>query len=80
MRRYKCCMHSMSGFSGKKLPRPIPAEQLQMMLGAGGAFRSWSASHPTIPEMTAGWPFLFAQPLMGYGPKMLRTDHKAGAQ
>jgi len=53
----------------KDLPRAIPAEQLQAMLGASQAFCSWDASNSTIRELLGRWPFLFSHPLMSTGKK-----------
>jgi hypothetical protein len=49
----------------KDLPRAIPAEKLQMMLGPSGAFCSWDASNSTVSQSMDRWPFLFSHPLMG---------------
>jgi hypothetical protein len=53
----------------KGLPRAIPAEELETMLGTSGAFCSWDASNSTVSELMARWPFLFSQPLMGTNKK-----------
>jgi hypothetical protein len=48
----------------KNLPRAIPPEKLQAMLGPSQAFCLWDASYSTTRDVTTGWPFLFAHPLM----------------
>jgi hypothetical protein len=47
------------------LPLTIPADQLQIMLGTSSAFRSWDAANSTIDDITTGWRYLFAKPLLG---------------
>jgi hypothetical protein len=42
------------------LPRPIPADELQEMLGRNEAFCSWDASISKVSEEMARWPFLFS--------------------
>jgi hypothetical protein len=42
------------------LPRPIPAGELQVMLGPNQAFCSWDASIAKVIEEMARWPFLFS--------------------
>jgi hypothetical protein len=49
----------------KGLPRPIPAEELQIMLGTSQAFCSWDASNSTVGELMDRWPYLFSHPLSG---------------
>jgi len=49
----------------KGLPRSIPAEELQIMLGPSQAFCSRDASNSTVSELMDRWPFLFSHPLMG---------------
>jgi hypothetical protein len=58
-------MRAMGKLGSKVLPRAIPAEELQAMLGASWAFCSWDASASTVSDLMAGWPFLFSHPLMG---------------
>jgi hypothetical protein len=43
------------------LPRPIPADELQVMLGPNQAFCSWDASPSKIREEMARWPFLILE-------------------
>jgi hypothetical protein len=62
-------MREMGEPGRKGLPRAIPAEELQKMLGAGGAFCSWDASNSTTSDLLARWPFLFSQPLTGTNKK-----------
>jgi hypothetical protein len=45
--------------SPKGLPRPIPADELQIMLGPNQVFCSWDASILKVSEKMARWPFLF---------------------
>jgi hypothetical protein len=42
------------------LPLPIPADELQVMLGPNQAFCSWDASISKVSEEMARWPFLFS--------------------
>jgi hypothetical protein len=42
------------------LPRPIPTDELQVMLGLNQAFGSWDASISKVCESMARWPFLFS--------------------
>jgi hypothetical protein len=53
----------------KGLPRPIPAEELQIMLGTSQAFCSWDASNSTVRELMDRWPYLFSHPLTGTNKK-----------
>jgi hypothetical protein len=43
------------------LPRPIPADELQVMLGPNQAFCSWDASPSKVSEEMARWPFLLSR-------------------
>ena len=56
---------AMGELGRKGLPRAIPAEELQIMLGTSGAFCSWDASNSTVSQLMDRWPFLFSHPLMG---------------
>jgi len=56
------------------LPRAIPVEELQTMLGPSQAFCSWNASNSTVGELMARWPFLFSHPLMGTNKKTHPID------
>jgi hypothetical protein len=58
-------MRAMVELGRQDLPRPIPAEELQAMLGTSAAFCSWDASNSTVSELMDPWPFLFSHPLMG---------------
>jgi hypothetical protein len=58
-------MRRIGEIDRKGLPHPIPAEELQMMLGTSRAFCSWDASNSTASELMCRWPFLFSHPLMG---------------
>jgi hypothetical protein len=50
----------MSELGQKDLPRAIPAERLQAMLGANPAFCSGDALNSAAQKLTAArWPFLF---------------------
>lgn len=71
---YKGIMRAMGELGHEGLPRPIPAEDLQTMLGASEAFCSWDASRSKIVESMARWPFLFAYPLMGTCPTTPRRN------
>jgi len=44
----------------KGLPRQIPADELQVVLGPNQAFCSWDASIWKVSESMARWPFLFS--------------------
>jgi hypothetical protein len=66
-------MVSIAEFGPKGLPRAIPveglphmvpADTLQIMLGANPAFCSWNISNSAVNDLTTGWPFLFAEPLL----------------
>jgi hypothetical protein len=67
-------MRAMGEHDRKGLPRAIPAEELQTMLGTSGTFCSWDASNPTVGELMARWPFLFSRPLMGTNKKAPTID------
>ena len=62
---YKHTTRTMGGFGRKGLPRAIPVEELQTMLGTSEAFCSRDASNPTVSQLMDRWPFLFSHPLMG---------------
>jgi hypothetical protein len=55
----------MGELDRKGLPRAIPAEELQIILGTSAAFCSWDATNSTIRELMDCWPFLFSHPLLG---------------
>jgi hypothetical protein len=60
----------MSELGQKGLPRAIPAERLQAMLGANPAFCSWDALNSAVQKLTAArWPFLFSYPFMATNQK-----------
>jgi hypothetical protein len=42
------------------LPRPITANELQVMRGPNQVFCSWDASISKVSEEMARWPFLFS--------------------
>jgi hypothetical protein len=46
--------------NSRGLPQPIPAAELQVMLGPNPAFCSWDASIRKVSEEMARWPFLFS--------------------
>jgi hypothetical protein len=54
-------MRVLSEMSPKVLPRPIPADELQVMIGPDHAFCSWDASMSKVSEKMACWPFLFSE-------------------
>jgi len=58
-------MRAMRELVRKGLPRAIPAEELQIMLGPSGAFCSWDASNSMVSQLMDRWPYLFSHPLMG---------------
>ena len=58
-------MRAMNKLGRKGLPRAIPAEELQVMLGNSEAFCLWDASNSTVCQLMDRWPFLFSHPLMG---------------
>jgi len=62
-------MRDIVELGGKGLPRAIPVEELQAMLGPSGTFCSGDASNSTVSELMARWPFLFSHPLMGTNNK-----------
>ena len=43
------------------LPRPIPADELEGILGPSQAFCSWDASPSKVSEEMARWPFLLSR-------------------
>jgi hypothetical protein len=53
-------MRVLGELNPKGLPRPIPADELQVMLGPNQAFCSWDASIAKLSEQMARWPFLFS--------------------
>jgi hypothetical protein len=53
-------MRVMGELNRNCLPRPIPADELQTMLGPNQAFCSWDASISKVSEEMARWPFLFS--------------------
>lgn len=66
---YEDTMHAKEEPGRKGLPRPIPAEELQIMLGTSEAFCSWDASNSMVSESMDRWPYLFSHPLMGTNKK-----------
>jgi hypothetical protein len=62
-------MRELGELGRKRLPRAIPAEELQAMLGTSRAFCSWDASNSTVRELLARWPFLLSDPRMGTSKK-----------
>jgi hypothetical protein len=66
---YRHTMRAMGELGREGLPRVIPAEELQIMLGTSSAFCSWDASNSMVTELMARWPFLYSQPLMGTNRK-----------
>jgi hypothetical protein len=53
-------MRVLGELNPKGLPRPIPADALQVMLGPSQAFYSWAASISKVSESMARWPFLLS--------------------
>jgi hypothetical protein len=53
-------MRVLGELDAKGLPRPIPANELQVMRGFNQAFSSWDASMSKVSEEMARWPFLFS--------------------
>jgi len=53
-------MRVLGQLSPQGLPRPIPADELQLMLGPSQAFCSWDASIAKVSEEMARWPFLLS--------------------
>jgi hypothetical protein len=66
---YKHAMYAIGELGRKGLPRPIPAEELQTIIGPSQAFCSWDASNSPVSDLIARWPFLFSHPLMGTNKK-----------
>ena len=62
--QYKKPMHVMGNLDGEGLPRPLPAEELQIMLGNSQPSCSWDPSNSMVSDLTTGWPFLFSYPLL----------------
>jgi hypothetical protein len=77
-RQYRDRMHVMGELDREGLPRPIPAKELQAMLGSNPAFCSWDAWNSTFRDLTTRWPFLFSYPLMGSNERSPRNRHSAG--
>jgi len=46
-------MRAMDELNSKGLPRPIPADELQIVLGPNQAFCSWDASISKVSEEMA---------------------------
>jgi hypothetical protein len=63
-------MRALGELNPKGLPRPIPADEPQVMRGPNQAFCSWDASISKVSEEMARWPFL----LSGH---QAPTGHKA---
>jgi hypothetical protein len=61
-------MRAMGKFSRHGLPRPIPATELQTIVGATQAFCSPEAMNSTVTDSTARWPFVFSHPLLSELP------------
>jgi hypothetical protein len=53
-------MPVLSETNPQSLPRPIPSDELQVMLGPNQAFCSWDALPSKVSEEMARWPFLFS--------------------
>jgi hypothetical protein len=47
--------------NSRGLPQPIPAAELQVMLGPNPAFCSWDASIRKVSEEMARWPFFLSR-------------------
>jgi hypothetical protein len=62
-------MRVMGDLNPRGLPRPIPADELQAMLGPHQAFCSWDASMSKVSEEMARWPFLFSEHQQRAGDK-----------
>jgi hypothetical protein len=58
-------MRALDKLGRKGLPRAIPVEELQTMLGNSEAFCLWDASNSAFRQLVDRWPFLFSHPLMG---------------
>ncbi len=54
-------MRVLGELNPKDLPHPIPADQLQVILGPNQAFCSWDDSISKVSEEMARWPFLVFQ-------------------
>jgi hypothetical protein len=61
-------MRATGNFSRHGLPRPIPAAELQTIVGASQAFCSPDALNSTVSDSTARWPFLLSHPLFSELP------------
>ena len=62
----------------KGLPRPIPADELQVMIGPNQAFCSWDASMSKVNELMARWPFLFSGRQAGHKAKNAPFENRKG--
>ncbi len=58
-------MRAMGELGREGLPRAIPADKLEAMIGISAEFCSWDASNSIVKDLTTRWPFLFSHPLMG---------------
>jgi hypothetical protein len=74
-------MRVLGEISPKVLPRPIPADELQVMIGPNQAFCSWDASILKVGEEMARWPFLSlgirSQPEIKQRPQPLKITKGA---
>jgi hypothetical protein len=59
----KSNMRAAGQFGRKGLPRAIPAEELQKMMGSSRALCSRYATTSTTCDLITRWPFLFSHPL-----------------
>jgi len=67
-------MTAISEFGRKGLPRAIPADQLQQMLGSSQEFCSWDASNAEVSELMDRWPYLFSRSLLGSSQEAQAID------
>jgi hypothetical protein len=66
-------MRVLGELSPKGLPRPIPADELQVMIGFNQAFCSWDASVLKVSESMARWSFLFSD----FRASTMQTEERA---
>ncbi len=62
-------MRAIGELDHEGLPRAIPSDELQVMIGISAEFCSWDASNSRVADLTTGWPYLFSYPLMGTAKK-----------
>jgi hypothetical protein len=65
-------MRVMGELNPQGLPRPISADELQVMLGPNQGFCSWDTSISKVSQEMARWPFLLSGHQASVGHKAKR--------